>query len=149
MSYLPPQSITGLILTGRVKAADTSRTNTASSADDPDLVIPLKANTRYLITADLIYSSSLLAGFKMQFGAPAGATMQFVNVSANDGIIRNVTELLGLSVTTANPNYMFLRGVVRTTAARTLSVRWAQNVASNLSSAVLKADSSVTAIELV
>lgn len=150
MTYIPPQTITGLVITGKVKTADTSRTNTATVAADPDLSVALKANTRYVINADLIFTSSLLAGFKMQWGLPAGATVQFVNVSANDGLLKNLTDLLGIVVTTTNPNYMFLRGIVKTGASGgNLSVRWAQNVASTLSSAVLKADSSVTAIELV
>lgn len=150
VSYIPPQTITGLVITGKVKMADTARSNTATVAADPDLVVPLKANKRYLVTADLLYTSSLIAGFKMQFGLPAGASMQFVNVSANDGLIKNVTDLLGLAVTTTNPNYMFLRGVIRTGASvGNVDIRWSQNVASALASAALKADSSLTLIELV
>lgn len=150
MSYIPPQTITGLIITGKMKTTDTSRTNTATVTDDPDLIVVLKPNTRYLVTADLIYTTSLLAGFKMQWGVPSGATTQYINVGQNDGLVKNLTDIIGLSVTTTNPNYLFLRGIVRTSAtAGNLSIKWAQNAASAASSAVFKADSSVTAIELV
>lgn len=150
MTYIPPSTISGLMLTGKVKNADTSRTSTATAVDDPDLVVALKPNTRYLVTADLIFTSSLLAGFKTGWGLPAGATMQFVNVGQNDGLVKNLTDLLGLSVTTTNPNYVFLRGIVKTgSTAGSLSVKWSQNVASAVSNAVLKADSSVTVIEFV
>lgn len=150
MTYLKPTSITGLLITGKVKTADTSRTNTASATDDTDLVVAVKANTRYVVSADLIYSSSLIAGFKMGWGAPAGATMQFVNLSTSGGILQNVADLLGISVSTTNPNYMYLRGILKTGASGgNISVKWAQNIASNLSSAALKADSSLTLIELV
>ncbi|OAE37640.1 hypothetical protein [Agrobacterium tumefaciens] len=150
MSYIPPQTITGLVLTGKVKKADTTRTNTATVADDPDLVVALKANTRYLVTADLIFTSSLVAGFKMGWGLPANATIQYVNVGQNDGLVKNLLDLIGLTLTTTNPNYMFLRGIVKTGAtAGNVSIKWAQNVASSASGAVLKAESSLTVIELV
>lgn len=149
MSYIPPQTVTGLMLTGKVKTADTTRSNTITATADPDLSVSVKASTRYLVTADLIFTTAILSGFKTQFGLPAGATSQYVNVGQNDGLVKNLTDLIGIAVTSTNPNYMFLRGIVRTGATPgTIDLRWAQNVI-GLGATVLKADSSLTLIELV
>lgn len=62
-SYLPVTTI---------KAATTTRASTATLADDTDLVVPVEANTTYLIEFYLKYATTSAAGFQTAWSVPAG-----------------------------------------------------------------------------
>lgn len=60
------------------KLSDTSRNTTTTLADDPELTVPVAANSKYLLTCMLIYSATSQAGGDLNVGwaVPASASMQ-------------------------------------------------------------------------
>jgi hypothetical protein len=69
-----------------VKTANTSYTSTTTLANDPDLVVPVAANSQYIVTAFLLFQAAhTVAGdLKWDFTIPASATFTY-QVLHNEG----------------------------------------------------------------
>lgn len=57
-----------------VKAADETLNTNASAQDDNELIVPVSANSTYMITAMVLYNSPTTADFRYNFSLPAGAS---------------------------------------------------------------------------
>ena len=57
------------------KTANTSRTSTTTSADDPDITVTVAANSTYEIQLLLQYEGATAGDLKYQLNCPAGATL--------------------------------------------------------------------------
>ena len=57
------------------KPSGTIRSNTATTAIDPDLQLQVDTNKSYMIEVFLLFNSSVTANFKYRFNAPAGAVL--------------------------------------------------------------------------
>ncbi|MEW2578336.1 hypothetical protein [Streptomyces syringium] len=136
------------------KTADTARTSTTTSADDPHLSVPVSASATYTVDGLIVYNTPQAADFKFQFAAPSGATQLWspwaisddsdVNAGGTVGRIRTGTSTgaatqLGVLATvnvTCRPV-----GLIRTSAtAGTVVVQWAQGT-SNASATTVVTDS--------
>jgi len=138
-----------------VKPADTTRNNTATQAADPDLVVPVAANTVYLIEGFLPYNSNTTADIAFGWTLPAGSTMAWtVNglqtgaTTGQDTIVRgsvNETAVQGVGGAGATDVVALPLGTLTTgTTAGNLTLRWAQNTA-NVSNTILRANSWIRA----
>ena len=117
-----------------VKAADTSRTSTATVANDAHLLLPVVANATYIVEAVLVWTNGG-GGFRADWSAPSGASMVWTD---NDGAgAADLGTDLTFSVTTGTT---FQGALVVGATAGNLVVRWAQN-ASNTAATVLLAGS--------
>jgi hypothetical protein len=56
-----------------IKESETTRSNTTTLTDDPDLQIALEANASYHVAFYIHYSSTAAAGFKTAWSVPPGA----------------------------------------------------------------------------
>ncbi|ALM38240.1 collagen-like protein [Streptomyces sp. FR-008] len=114
------------------KTADTSRTDTATAANDPHLTLAVVANARYLVEAVVGWENGG-GGFRADFAVPSGATMLWVD---NDGFMSPTAGTdQGFSVTVGTT----LKGMLITAgSAGSLTLRWAQNT-SNAAATTLKA----------
>ncbi|MBK3576118.1 hypothetical protein JHN63_20305 [Streptomyces sp. MBT65] len=117
-----------------VKAADTSRTSTATVAADTHLILPVVASATYIVEAVVVWTNGG-GGFRADWSAPTGATMVWTD---NDGVgAPDLGTDLTFSVTTGTT---FQGALIVSTTAGNLTLRWAQN-ASNTAATVLLAGS--------
>lgn len=60
----------------RIKPGDTARASTTTFANDPDLILPVAANSTYFVQAVLFYTgaATMGSGFKYTFTVPTSAT---------------------------------------------------------------------------
>ncbi|MGW1162721.1 hypothetical protein ACWD48_31885 [Streptomyces sp. NPDC002519] len=115
-----------------IKAADTSRTSTATVAADTHLLLPVIANATYIVEAALVWTNGG-GGFRADWSAPSGATMVWTD---NDGAgAPDLGTDLTFSVTTGTT---FQGALVVSSTAGNLTLRWAQN-SSNTAATVLLA----------
>ncbi len=144
-----------------IKAADLSRTSTATVASDPDIVLALKAGVTYSLQGHLlVYSASTTPKFKYCWSWTNSATV----ILASHGLVTTVTITNGSIETYAYVNdtttpsaeapYAVSSGVssilindtiiVGSSLDTTLTLQWSQQV-SNATATTLKQGSSVTA----
>ncbi|MEU8758548.1 hypothetical protein [Streptomyces sp. NPDC048659] len=114
-----------------VKSADTSRANTATTANDPNLTLPVVANATYIVEAVVAWAQGG-GGFRVDWAAPSGATMVWTDNDAS------MSPDPGTDLTFSTTVGTTLQGalVVGATAG-SLTLRWAQNTA-NAAATVLQ-----------
>ena len=144
------------------KATDTSRNTTTTNTADPDLVLPLAANTSYDVHLMLILTSAANAAgdFKAELQFPSGATCSFVPHGLIDTLASGSSGDLqagSVSLDTSSPTGSFSAGVstsatgvlitarVTTVSAGDLTLAWSQ-LASNANNTTLKGGSTMTAV---
>ena len=121
----------------RVKTSSTARSNTATVAVDPDLVVPVAANTRYNLEALLFPSGDTTADFRMTFVVPAGATIVWVPrgpsplISVDPATLTMSQQVSGseavLGVYSSAAGAIAPKGHIQTGAtAGNVELRWAQ-----------------------
>jgi hypothetical protein len=123
-------------------------------ADDADLVVPLLANTTYMVRAVLIYdqTGANTADFKVAFTAPSGAVVQLVPRALSIGTTLSVSAVrmeawsgtgnIPAGTVTGVKTGMVIDGLVRTSAtAGNLQLRRAQLVTDGANPTTLYADS--------
>ncbi|MGW1761008.1 hypothetical protein [Streptomyces mirabilis] len=114
------------------KAADTSRTSTATVAADPHLTLPVVASATYIVEAVVVWTNGG-GGFRASWTAPSGATMVWTD---NDG---GGSSALGTDLTfSVTTGTTFQGALIVGTTAGSLTLRWAQN-SSNTGATVLLA----------
>ena len=130
--------------------------------DDDALVLPVLANSTYLIDGQLIYDGNISTDLKVALMGPASATCTWVlrgiatNVVATSGNVVLAASTIGdanaLPVGSAGAGSKIaalITGVVRTGAtAGSMRVRWAQN-SSGASDTTIYADSYIALLRLV
>ncbi|MEV7907619.1 hypothetical protein [Streptomyces anulatus] len=141
-----------------VKSADTTRTSTITATDDPHLVLPVLANSVYLIELFIHYRFTTTADMRIGLNVPSGATWKMVPGSidwngpnGNAGI--GNYGLFGKPTTTTEGLEMFMggaagnytgavpKGILRTGGtAGNCTVTWAQ-VSSEATNSIVYADS--------
>ena len=124
-----------------IKSADTSRTSTTTSADDPHLTMYVSANTSYWVQAMLIYSGSN-GNFQLRFAGPSGSTFDWVSdslggsVTSSFGVVSRTLQGLGNEPTmggaAAGTNQCSMpKGLLQVGSnGGTLRVQWAQATSS-------------------
>lgn len=144
-------TVTGTLTVGGVvlyppltirKTADENVNNSATFQDDDALVLPVAANTAYMLTCFLDYSADPAADIKLQWTFPAGATMTWARGGASLGTAALDSTLhIGRQDGTSTPS---LGGITNNTTRLTawpigtlltagtagnLRLQWAQNTA--------------------
>lgn len=144
------QSIIPVML---VKAADQSVTNSATKVDATDLTFTAAANTTYLAKLRMAYWLSSATGlFQMGWAGPTGTTFQRytlvpagTNTTATTEYMRRrggASSTPGTTETTNVGAWLFEDVIVRVGGtAGTVSVQFAQQVATAATSATVLADS--------
>ncbi|MDQ0992157.1 hypothetical protein [Streptomyces sp. V3I7] len=126
------------------KPGDTSRNNTVTLADDPDLFLILEAQATYRVEAFIHYSASATEQIQIAWNAPAGSSglrsawgmAQTVNDSSANGPQGDGRwGIHGFGTARAygtrsgtNQLLAWETGNIITAGAGTLAVQWAQNV---------------------
>lgn len=134
-----------------LKNEDTTVNNSTDVIDDPELTLPVEANSVYILDAYLLIDGSSTADIKASLSAPSGTSYRITldgpasTVSNGSGSIARTTTTgssLGLgamgagSAVAATP-----RGTIRTgSTAGSVAIRWAQTVA-EVADTKLRADS--------
>jgi hypothetical protein len=126
-----------------VKASDENRQSNTTLADDGALLVPLAANTNYIIRGEVFYNTPTTADFKFSFNGPASPSL--VNI-AHFGVDADGTavgspgsdEAYGVSTSATGAAGTFgwvkFSALIRNGAnAGNFAFQWAQNssVASN------------------
>lgn len=108
---------------------------TTTLQDDDQLVVPVAANTTYLMECQLRYVGDTTADLKWAFAVPAGALLNYSALHVPAGATALVyTDLVNNDVGTADitGRYVRMRGVITTGATPgNLRLQWAQNIANN------------------
>jgi hypothetical protein len=152
--YNPLNYLYGMFPVPAVKAADTSRASTITTTDDPDLTLPVLANSTYLFEAFIAYTSAAVTGdFKLNFNAPTGATGYWNGIGpstasvADPDSVRVIATVPGATSRTygvplaSNVFGLNVRGsVITSTTAGSLTAQWAQ-ATSDANATVVKAGS--------
>lgn len=125
-----------------VKTTDKTVTSSTTLTDDTQLVLPVAANTTYLLQAFLIYSGALAADAKMGLTVPSGATWKLApfaltsaasatSGSTEEGVFTASGITLGIGAATPTQQAALVTGslVVGGTAG-TCAVSFAQLVSS-------------------
>lgn len=132
-----------------LKPADESVVSSTVFQDDDDFVLPVVANTNYLVDIWLsIQCSSNTPDFKCQLIAPAGTLLTVGWIlhddtnSSGSGILRAPAISSGIiAIRNNNNSQVRLRGPVHVGGtAGTLQLQWAQNTA-NSNPTIVEADS--------
>ena len=124
------------------KTSDTSRSLTTSLAADPTLVVPVLANSKYILDIFFRGTSGSLADFKFAYVLPASATgngiLSGISNSTNTNYIINSSAGIGtsnaivVSTDSGSGNFAF-KGTIYISVSGTagdVAFYWAQNVAS-------------------
>lgn len=137
-----------------VKNADTSRNNTTSPTNDPDLKLPLKAGCTYAISGVIFYSgpSAGSSDIKFTFNPPPGNNGQyFVGHQNLSSQFAGAFQNSWLDVVTANTNgvttimCLAIQGINTIGSSDgNLQFQWAQNT-SNATNTIVKAQSYLVA----
>lgn len=115
-----------------MKAADTTRNNTNTYADDPDLVIPVNANQNLFIVMSLSISASTEGDFKHQITIPAGGSLTRRSASfpevAVGTVVVDATAAVSVNTTTGTTYRweQFLRYIGGANGGN-ITLQWAQN----------------------
>ena len=140
------QRITGTLLQSMLpdiiwKTANEDRLSTTTLTADSDLTTTLEANAVYLVEIEAHYATMSAAGFQTDWTVPSGATggrssvsngsaqTSYLDVPGNFGVHNFSTAVShGDRNSSSNQLWLMERGVVTTTSAGTLALRWAQDV---------------------
>lgn len=140
------------------KPADTSRAAITAVTDDPDLKMPVEANTKYFVEFFITCEGLAAADIQSQWTIPAGATggrrvlgpatNGAINSNADGQLMRVGTHLVGTSVSYNLPrdavgleNQIQEVGIINIGAtAGFVTFKWAQ-VTSNATATIVKKDS--------
>lgn len=83
-----------------VKAANTTRTSTATPADDTELTLPVEANATYFVEFFLYYSAINAEQFRTEWSVPTGTTgnrnVIGAGSTANQSSLDNVSGRFGI-----------------------------------------------------
>lgn len=148
MAYYPTvlagQRITASLLTSMLpqvvyKTASEDRTATTTLTADTDLQAPLEANAIYHVTMHVHFATMTAAGFQTDWSVPSGASGGRSSISAGAGsnTFADTTGNWGVhnfntSVSHGNRNsstnqlWLMEEGMITTTVAGTVALRWAQ-----------------------
>lgn len=123
------------------KTANEDRAATTTLTADSDLTTTLEASAAYLVDFELHYATLSLAGFQTDWTVPSGATggrssvsagsaqTSYLDVPGNFGVHAFSTAVShGDRNSSSNQLWLMERGIVTTTNAGTLAIRWAQDV---------------------
>lgn len=147
-------------LTGgvKLKTGDTSRSssNTGSTyVADPHLVIPVAANTNYVIEAKGVYQAGATGSLKFQMSFPSGATMEGGSWEYDPGtdewaatvmaLTSPASFVVGLVGTGANLPFRLNGALFVGANAGNLTLDWAQNV-TNATATILRKGCSLSAV---
>lgn len=139
----------------KVKTADTSRANTAAYAADPHLVVPVLANTVYMVEVKGVYQAGATGSIKFQMSFPTGATMEAGSWEYDPG-----TDEWAATTMSGTSPHSFVVGLVGTGGnlpfrlngslhvganAGNLSLDWAQN-ASNGTATIVRKGTALSAL---
>lgn len=122
------------------KSTTESVTSSTTYQDDNELFLPAVANATYRFDLLLLHSSGTTGRFKMQFTAPAGATVSWgvigveVSITSSTNVAnvimpsRLVSDILGLGGGNLTGTTAMIQGVLTTSStAGNLMLQWAQN----------------------
>ena len=122
-----------------VRALKTSATNrTATSrSNDPDLIFPLQANSRYVFEFTIFYTCTA-GNLIWNFSVPGGWTGHYsilMNNSAGTLILEDhaFADVMSSSGSVANP-CLTVDGIVLTTTANNMAFSWASSVGTSTAS---------------
>lgn len=121
------------------KASDETVNNSTSVQDDNELFIPLDANSTYVFEGLIIYNSSTVADFQIDFTVPSGATgrrniihgtsaissCSTTSINYNGGSITAVAS--GIGGTGADCDFPIVGTVTTSGTSGNFQVQWAQN----------------------
>lgn len=155
-------AVTGNVVPGGVgqrlfarKASDTTRTNTTTAADDPDLTVSLAANSTYVVRGYLrLTNAAATADFKGQFSVPAGATTSYVfqgldtTATAVSGSLYDFAGFVvaSVGVPAGNAVAATVTGIIRTAGtAGAFTLQWAQNTIDAVNGTAVTTDSWILA----
>lgn len=123
------------------KATTETVTSSTTYQDDNELFLPALANAQYRFDLLLLHSSGTTGKFKMQFTAPAGATVAWGVIGVASAVTssnpvtdvsmpsRTVSDILGLGGGNLTGTTALISGVLTTSStAGNLMLQWAQNV---------------------
>jgi hypothetical protein len=133
------------------KTTATSRANTATISNDPDLQLAVDANAVYSLEGLLVYNGgSTSDDLRIGWSAPSGSTLTWVatgqNTSATNGVGSVITDAQDITKnayslgTIANPLGMtaMVRGLLITSSvAGTFALQWAQFTSSATATSML------------
>ena len=124
------------------KTSDTSRSITTSLAADPTLVVPVLANSKYILDIFFHGNSGIAADFKFAYVLPASATGNGVlsGISSSTGADYIINSSAGIGTSNAvvvatdsgSSNFAF-KGTIYVSVSGTagnVAFYWAQNTAS-------------------
>jgi hypothetical protein len=131
-------------LTRIYKTADETVTASITYQNDDHLIVPVLANTNYLIEYSIMVSTPVAAGIKVQLTGPAAPTEVFIATSvsnANTGVNSSGVGAAAFSSSMAfAPNFQDTRGIIKIQAlvknganAGSVTLQWAQNTSSGSS----------------
>jgi hypothetical protein len=138
-----------------IKPSDTTRASTTTVAADPDLVVPVVANSVYLIEFVVWFAGLQAAGFKTDWSVPAGTSFNkrvsgpgsanAIEGNANTTELRWAVHGQGTAVSYTNPrNSAGLTTYTVETAIATIAatagnvtLRWAQNTSNATGTVVI------------
>jgi hypothetical protein len=142
-------------LTAR-KAADTARSSTTTLTADPDLTIPVLANSSYLVTISLVYKGNTTNAGDLKFGfsVPSGATLPGGFLGITNPLALYIVSVTASSVLVSysngvgNPLWCTVTATLLTSGtAGNLTLTWAQNT-SNGTATTLMTGSSMQAAQV-
>jgi hypothetical protein len=142
-------------LTAR-KAANTARALTTTLTADPDLTIPVLANSSYLVTIFLLYNGAATntGDLKFGFSVPSGASLPGGVIGVANPLAVFTNSLTASSVLvsygngTGNPLWCGVTATLLTSStAGSLTLTWAQNT-SNGTATTLMTGSSMQAAQV-
>lgn len=110
------------------KSADQSISNNNTLFDDADLQISLEANSTYLIDGFLIFLSPAAADIKFSIKAIAGATSYWGFSYDTTPTAKALGDVAAIP-TDASTQWIWMHGIIRTGAAGSFILQWAQNTA--------------------
>ncbi|MGW5429946.1 hypothetical protein ACWET9_22450 [Streptomyces sp. NPDC004059] len=140
------QKITGSLLQSMLpnviyKTTSEDRQATTTLTADSDLQVALDANAVYHVTMYIHYATPTAAGFQTDWSVPSGASggrsslgngssqHDYQNVPGNFGVHNfNTSVTHGDRASSTNQLILLEEGLVTTTTAGTLALRWAQVV---------------------
>lgn len=148
MSYYPTilagQRITASLLTSLLpnviyKTTSEDRSATTTLTADTDLQAPLEANAVYHVMMQIHFATMTVAGFQTDWSVPTGASggRSSISAGANSNTYADTTGNFGVhnfntAVNHGNRNsstnqlWLMEEGMITTTNAGTLALRWAQ-----------------------
>jgi hypothetical protein len=139
------------------KAGDTSRSNTATPAADPDLTLPVAANATYLVFGYVFATGAAIstADIAITFTGPAGSAFHYTTLGYSTAAIATLAmsaartsgnAAQGVNGSAASP-ILILAEITTSGTPGSFALNWAQNTP-NATATVLKAGSRLAAIRM-